>query len=208
MTPIGESRELSDLPEIPRDVAMEAHISAIAMWCRVAGVAMGVISVELFALSGEQRRVDPNGISFSQLGLFLALGSAAFYPVGHFLAKLSGPAVTVGWILLFGVLAWRMMGLMMMMLDVFNQPKRYINIPPEIVEDAVLSLLGSLAIGTLFLALLSARADRVCRQANASKMAGARRLVPSPFRSPLFWVPMAYLGVGTVSLIRNFVSRG
>lgn len=150
-----------------RDLAMESHLRAIGIWLQL-GPALAVAAAAAARL-------------WVLAGVSAALGILLFF-IGFRLARYSNGARVTAAIFAFSGLAWLVV--------------EGLNVPPGVgaVQRAV-SWLSLAAAALVFVVLLNPRAAEVCSGTYHARVERTPHLKPNAVGSPLFWIPMVFLGI-------------
>jgi len=178
---------------------MEAHLSAMALWYRVAGLMMGVASLALLAFSGGRHPLNPGGVHPTILASFLDLTAAISFATGCFLARFSDTAHILAMLFAWLFLAFRIISIGMIGI---TSTIPGVGFQTWMLRESMFSLIATLGIAPAGWALLSSRSDRICSRDYQEMIAEAPQTRPDLYRSPVFWGPILFLGVQTIHLIR------
>jgi len=183
-----------------RDVKMEAHLRAIGLWHRVEGaIGAGVVLVGVVAIVGGIGGLGGKvgageAIVIGVLALFLLACAAAYFMLGHYLARYyNGARLTAGVLVGLGTLTTMINGVMV----VFSTRD------PAAIAMAVLTPLPGLAWSLAQMwALFNDRAGAICTAEYRALVARSPGVKVPLARSPFLWVPFAvialWLGVGAM----------
>jgi hypothetical protein len=157
-----------------RDLAMEGHLRAIALWLRVGGLlSLGMLGLMLFISS--QARLPQGGME-----LMISGGvSLGFIVLGFALSRYSNAARIITGILtiLYGLVLLGTIAL---------------GGAASIVAFVWLALWGAWSCALLW-ALFNSRSARICTAAYRDGVAATPDQRPSIFRSVFFWIPMGVI---------------
>jgi hypothetical protein len=183
-------------PEAPRparDLVMESHLSAIALWFRV-GAILGMVGIGLamFGLMADSRRsADAGAAIFAVLlvGGILAL----LLVLGQKLAQYSdGARITAGVLSVIGLI-----GQWLQLLVLLGESSRRMGRDREAmaVWIVVATLVGTAWAITMAWALFNSRSARICTESYRQLVARTPEQKPPTYGSPFFWIPLVLLGL-------------
>ncbi len=178
--------------EASRDLSMEAHLRAIAVWYRISGVLVAFLGLVFLALivpsmggSGPAA-----GCGVAVMLLFLAIGAVSF-ALGHFLGKYSnGARIGAGVLTILG-----MVGNVIQIFAAMAAPSSGRGQPGGAAGVVIGAVLG-LGIGAIYLwAFFNQRSAAICSPGYAALVARSPHLKPRTFASPFFWGPFVVGGL-------------
>lgn len=188
----------------PRDLKMEAHLRAIAIWYRI-GAILGVLVCLLVGLAGFAGMSMGGGRGRSGemaagAGAFLCIAivgggiCALFYLLGHHLAKYSNTARIIAGILTILNILGSVCNVFSLMAQAGGmggmRPER--DAPPMALM-AVIVLFG-LAYGIAQCwALFNGRAGAICTPEYQNLVAQTPSQQPPTYASPFFWLPFVFV---------------
>ena len=152
-----------------RDLKMEAHIRAIAIWYRVFGVVYGgCFLLAFFITLAKGVGIQTQGV----LGLGVVV-CVLSYLVGHFLKRYSDPARIIS-----GILA------------IVAGGSLFIQAMAAGGEGSIFTAGLIIYYGFVCWALFSRRARKICSGKYRKVSERTAYVVPKTFHSPFFWAPM------------------
>ncbi len=176
-------RERAD-DESRRDLDMEGHLRAIALWYRIGGVLIAVAGLvaafALPALMGGKAGAAGAGCVVAVLIGMVGLGAGS-YAIGHFLWKYSNAARIVAAVL-------TILGMLSNVIQVAG-PAMGAGRPGQGAADMIGGLIGIGWSIALLWALFNARSAAICTPPYASSVMRTPHLQPSALGSPFFWMP-------------------
>jgi len=176
-------------PAANRDLPMEAHVQAIAIWYRIGGVLTGLAGL-LFLVTGAMGGSSA-GTEIMLLGLMVAGMGVLIYRLGHHLGKLSNAARIAGGVL--AVVGLGIQALQLLMIVAGSAPRGQ--------SPGVAFALGLLQMGysgALAWALFNARSSAICSEPYRQVVRQSPGERPPTYASPFFWGPFALVGVASV----------
>ena len=163
-----------------RDLKMEAHIQAIAIWYRVSGVLYGVILLIAFLITLGMKTVDFRIRGLIGLGVAVCLLS---YLLGHFLKRYFNQARVIA-----GILA------------IVTGGSSLIQSLAEGGKSSIFTAGVIFYYGAVCWALFSRRARRICSEKYRQVAERTAYVKPKTFNSPFFWIPMIMFLLTLVAL--------
>jgi hypothetical protein len=195
-----------------RDLIMEAHLRALAIWQRVGGVLLGVAAVWLVGTSMLTSHEGAFGGTLAAVAMFgavfcLVLAAGSFV-IGHFLARYSNVARIIAGVLTALSAAMQLLrtGALLFMSSGsrydggygdYNYPRHsyyysYSSGPSGIL--IVVSLVALIWMIALLWVLFNARSSKICSDRYRDLVAKTPELRPPTFKSPFFVIPAALSG--------------
>jgi hypothetical protein len=182
---------------LQRDLAIEAHLRALALWHRIGAVLVAVIAIAVMVQSGiVASRLSAEGLG-DAVGLWLSGATvwvcsivlamcAGSYVLGHFLARYVDAARIVA-----GVLAVIELVLAVVRTcgSLALQSHRYSPYGSSSAGTILAFLLNVVWTSCVAWVLLSSRAAHVCRPQYRTLVARTPALQPPTYRSPFFLIP-------------------
>jgi hypothetical protein len=172
-----------------RDLWMEAHFRAVALWYEIFGVLSWLLALGILYYMREKYDLPPEKIVSLKIGAITCLGwGALMFAVGWFLDRLSEPARVIARILtLLMILGWAYF---------IVRPRGGIDSHSWFsVVYAVFSILGLLAVGW---ALANWRSAVFCTEDYRTLVKNTPSERPATLKSPFFWVPLVWLSLTAV----------
>lgn len=175
-----------------RDLRMEGHISAIALWFRVGPLAIvGLVMIATLSFGG-----GPSADALPVLILPIAI-LAGFYAVGHFLSRYANGARITAMILLglWPVFQFLSISSMASRSNRYGGPESsFLCIQMAIVLAMALPPLIVLAMG---------KSAQICTEEYRRIVERSPGEKPFTYSSPFFYLPAGLLGLGILGLISN-----
>lgn len=170
----------------PRDLKMEGHLRALALWYRIGGLlcaVVGLIMLVVGAGSGRMGGAEVGCIMAVMVGM-----GALLFVLGHFLGKLSnGVRIACGVLTILGMV----MNLLSLAVGAGGGPGG-----GAAAGGNALGVLFSLGWSSACLwAFFNGRAAAVCTPAYVDNMARTPQLKSATFSSPFFWIPLGFIGL-------------
>jgi hypothetical protein len=175
-----------------RDLAMEGHLKALALWYRIGGgIAFFFGLWMIIAGGGSSSHGSGLGRALGEvafvIGIVIVLASAGGFVLGHFLGRFAnGARITAG---VFGAIGMASQ-LLNTCVGTFAG-RRGPNVAA--LFSGVLSLGWSAAI---LWVLFNNRSSEICTPRYRELIARTPDMKPRTFQSPFFWVPLIIIGLG------------
>lgn len=176
-------------PAPKRDLAMEAHLRAIAIWYRIVAVLLAIAGVCFLlagAMGGGSSREGP---ALMVAAIMVGGIGVLIYLLGHHLAKYSNTARIISGVLT--ILGAGMQALQLLVLAAGQAPKQAMGAGPMI-------LIGLVQMGYYIAqtwALFNGRSSEICSESYKQAVQQSPHLSPPTYSSPFFWGPFALFAV-------------
>lgn len=208
---------------LQRDLPMEAHLRALALWYRVGAVLLvvgGVAFVWLFGWVGKALMSDrslwagwhgPGAMwagALGYVGTFLVAAAAGSWLLGHFLSRYAnGARIAAGVLTLLGLVLGTMQLAMTAMM--FNRLTALYGdsglAGPSLAGPVAKFILSTLWMISIAWTLWSRRAAQVCAPAYRTIVARTAELQAPMAKSPFFIIPLVGLILVTLMLSMVFL---
>jgi len=194
MSGVGET--VDPLPAADyRDLTMEGHLQALALWDRIAGILLVIGGIFfLVGTSSLHSRTGDNiiGRLLESLGIFAGIAfflfAVAYYALGHFMARYDNVARIIN-----GVLC--AIGAGLNLLSSCGNMASSRSGGGGVIGGAIGAMIVIAWSAAKLWAYFSPRSATICTDSYRELVARSSDMKPRTYSSPFFWIPLAFLGL-------------
>ncbi len=196
-----------------RDLIMEAHLRALALWYRIGAVLL-VVGMVLMTATGMAATRGLGGMGgfggdvmggvLMTLAVITLLSAGGAYVLGHFLARYSNGARITGGVLTAIGLAWVVLSTVLAIVRASSESSYYDPYGGGYgarhyyghssgfgFGSVIITILYLLWIASVLWALFNKRSSQICSPRYRDIVARTPELTPPTFKSPFFIIPTA-----------------